>query len=181
MVVMNTASAHFSAFLRSNLEQALAIPLCLVFGLIAASQGQWWSIFIFAFAVVYGWVLLRAWKKTLNEAKPSRSTLINRRDVQRLLRDSELLSKAGELPIEQGVYAGIVRHGPNDVSFVKLDASSLTVSADWGTGMGPETPTNRNFSTLAEALSWCRSLNVAWLSGTRAESRVLHQLFPEPG
>lgn len=176
-VVMKMASSHFSVFLRPNYEQALAVPFCVVFGLIAASQGHWWSVFIFGFSAVYAWILFRAWRKSQKEAKPSRSALVNRRDVQRLLHDPELLSKARELPTGQGVHAGVVRHGADDVSFVKLDARRLTVTVDPGPGIGSGTPASRSFSTLAEAMSWCRTLEVAWLSGTRAEDRVLHQLF----
>lgn len=175
------AASHFLAFLRSNYEQALALPLCIVFGFIAASQGQWWSVFIFAFSFLYAGILLRAWRKSRVEAAPSRSALVNRRDIQRMLGDPDVLARARELPVVEGVHAGIIPHDQASTSFVKLDTESLVLLADWGAGLDPETPRQMNFLSITEALSWCSSQGVAWLVGTRAEERVLHALFPEDG
>jgi hypothetical protein len=176
-VVLSLASSHLSAFLRSNYEQALALPLCLVFGFIAASQGQWWSDFIFAFSFVYAGILLRAWRKSRVEAAPSRAALVNRRDVQRILHDPELLTKAQEPPLNHEVHAGIILHGGDDLSFVKFDSSRLKINANWAAVVDPDTPETMSFSTLPEALSWCSRHEIVWLTGTRAQDRVLHELF----
>lgn len=176
---MSIVASHLLAFFRSNLEQTLAVPFCLLFGFISASQGQWWSVFIFAFALVYTGVLLRAWKKSRQEAKPSRSTLVNRRDIQRICHDAQLLAEAQKPPPDHGVHAGMILHGENDLSFVKLDSGRLKVAFDWSIGVAPDAPKAMTFSTWAEALSWCNRHEVAWLTGTRAQDRVLQELFAE--
>lgn len=102
---------------------------------------------------------------------------MNRRDVQRLLHDPELLTKAQEPPLDHEVHAGIILHAGDDLSFVKFDSSRLKINANWGAVVDPDTPEMMSFSTLPEALSWCSRNEVVWLTGTRAQDRVLHELF----